>query len=358
MEIAVTGLPASGKSTVFAALAGRSLPSAEQSRRGESPRAVVKVPDPRVDALAEMFRPRKVTPAEVQYVAAPELTHAGRTTEGWSTLLTQLRQADAIMLVCRAFDEPSCPHPKGSVDPVRDVVEMQSELLLADMIAIERRLERLEREARSGAKAQQVQERDLLARFKERLETGQPLRGLEISSAERKLLGGFGFLTLKPVLLVANIGPGGLDGSAATLAREAESLDASYLSLDGKLERELVELEPAEQAEMLRAFGLAEPALARAIRASYSLLDLISFFTVGEDEVRAWTVKRGAQAPEAAGVIHSDLQRGFIRAEVVPAADLLRLGGLAEARRQGLLRSEGKTYVVQDGDVMNVLFNV
>ena len=358
MEIAVTGLPGSGKSTVFAALAGRSLPSAEQPRRGEAPRAVVKVPDPRVTALAELYQPRKVTPAEVQYVAAPELTHAGRATEGWSALLTQLRQADAIMLVSRAFDEPSYPHPAGSVDPARDVAALHAELLLADMITIERRLERLEREARSGGKAQQAQERELLARLKERVDAGQPLRTLETSPAERKLLAGFGFLTLKPLLLVANTGPNGLDGSAAALRREAASLGAPYLALDGKLERELVELEPAEQAEMLGAFGLDEPALARAIRASYSLLDLISFFTVGDDEVRAWTVRRGTPAPEAAGVIHSDLQRGFIRAEVVPASDLLRLGSLAEARRQGLLRSEGKTYVIQDGDVVNVLFNV
>ncbi|MCL5107807.1 MAG: YchF family ATPase [Chloroflexi bacterium] len=358
MEIAVTGLPGSGKSTVFAALSGRALSSAEQPRRGDTPRAVVKVPDARVEALAQMFNPRKVTPAEVQYVEAPELTHAGRNTEGWSALLTQLRQADAVLLVVRAFDEPSYPHPAGSVDVARDVAEMHSELLLADLITIEKRLERLDRESRGGAKPQQAQERQLLSRCKEQLDKGEPLRGLDLGPAERKLLSGFGFLTLKPLLMVANTGPEGLGGGTAALASQAAALRASSLTLDGKLERELVELAPEEQAEMLAAFGLDEPALARAIRASYALLDLISFFTVGEDEVRAWTVRRGATAPDAAGVIHSDLQRGFIRAEVVPAADLLRVGGMQEAKRQGLLRLEGKAYVVQDGDVISVLFNV
>jgi ribosome-binding ATPase len=358
LEIAVTGLPGSGKTTVFAALSGRAQFAAEQSRRGEAPRAVVKVPDERVGALARMFNPRKITPAEVQYVEAPELTRSGRNTEGWSALLTQLRQADAVLLVVRDFEEASYPHPAGSVDAVRDVAEMHSELLLADLITIEKRLERLDRESRSGTKPQQAQERQLLSRCKEQLDAGQPLRALALDQAERKLLSGFGFLTLKPLLLVANTGSAGLGTAAAAFAKQATELQASFLTLDGKLERELVELAPEEQAEMLAAFGLEEPALARAIRASYSLLDLIAFFTVGEDEVRAWTVRSGATAPEAAGVIHSDLQRGFIRAEVIPAADLLRVGGMQEAKRQGLLRLEGKAYVVQDGDVISVLFNV
>ncbi|MHB1132538.1 MAG: redox-regulated ATPase YchF [Chloroflexota bacterium] len=357
MEIAVTGLPGSGQSTVFAALAGRALPL-EGSRRGEAPVAVVKVPDARVPALAEMFNPRKVTPAEVRYVEAPGLTRAGRATEGWTALLTQLRQADAILLVLRAFEDPAYPHPAGNVDPVRDLGDMQSELLLADLIAVEKRLERLEKETKAGAKPQQAQERDLLVRCKGLLDAGEPLREIELSTADRKLLSGFGFLTLKPLLLIANAGTSTPLEQLAGLEQEAAEIGAPYLALDGKLERELVELEPAEQSEMLEAFGLAEPALGRAIRASYAVLDLISFFTVGEDEVRAWTVKRGATAPEAAGVIHSDLQRGFIRAEVITAADLLRLGSLNEGKRHGLLRSEGKTYVVQDGDVINVLFNV
>ena len=357
MEIAVTGLPGSGQSTVFAALAGRALPL-EGARRGEAPVAVVKVPDARVPALAELFNPRKVTPAEVRYVEAPGLTHAGRATEGWTALLTQLRQADAILLVVRAFDDPAYPHPAGSVDPARDLGEMQAELLLADMMAVEKRLERLERETKAGAKPQQAQERELLMRCKVKLDAGEPLRELEWSAAERKLVSGFGFLTLKPLLLLANSGAETPAEQLQPLTAEAARLGAPFLALDGKLEKELVELEPAEQAEMLAAFGLEEPALGRAIRASYAVLDLISFFTVGEDEVRAWTIKRGATAPEAAGAIHSDLQRGFIRAEVVTAPDLLRLRTLAEARRHGLLRSEGKSYVVQDGDVINVLFNV
>lgn len=357
MQIAILGLPGSGKSTVFTALAGQAA-SATAPRRGELERAVVKVPDHRVDALAALFHPRKVTPAEVQYVAAPDLSRDGHGTEGWSTVLAQLRQADAVVQVVRAFDDPTYPHPAGSVDPWRDLDEVQAELLLADLIVVERRLERLEREARSAKKGQQQPERDLLARLKQRLDEGLPLRGFALDAAEAKLLSNFGFLSAKPLLILLNTGPDGADGLAATLGAKAQALGARSLALDGKLEQELAELAPEEQVELLAAYDLAEPALARAIRASYELLDLISFFTVGEDEVRAWTIRRGTPAAEAAGEIHSDIARGFIRAEVVPAADLLHVGSLAEARRRALLRSEGRTYVVQDGDVISYLFNV
>lgn len=356
MQIAIVGLPASGKSTVFAALSGHAPAGA--SRRGDLERAVVKVPDQRVDALSALFRPRKTTPAEVQYVAAPDLSRNGHGTEGWSTLLGQLRQVDAIVQVVRAFDDPANPHPAGRVDPLRDLDELQSELLLADMVVIERRLERLEKEGRSAKKGQSSPERDLLLKLKARLDAGLALRGVELDPDETKALRGYGFLSAKPVLFLFNTGPEGLDGQAAPLARRVAELGALSLSFDGKLERELVDLPPDEQQEMLAAFGLEEPALARAIRASYRLLDVISFFTVGEDEVRAWTVRRGTPAAEAAGVIHSDIARGFIRAEVVTADDLLRVGSLAEARKQGLLRAEGRNYEVKDGDVVNYLFNV
>ncbi|MHB9089909.1 MAG: DUF933 domain-containing protein, partial [Chloroflexota bacterium] len=197
-----------------------------------------------------------------------------------------------------------------------------------------------------------------LTRLKARLDEGQSLRGVEVSPEEEKLIRGYGFLSLKPLLLLFNTGSDSGAGSPEVLVAKAAALGAPALFLDGKLERELVELEPAEQSELLAAFGLEEPALARAIRASYRLLDVISFFTVGEDEVRAWTIKRGSPAWEAAGAVHSDISRGFIRAEVVTAEDLLRVKTLAEARKQALLRSEGRNYVVQDGDVINYLFNV
>ncbi len=357
MEIAIMGLPGAGKSTVFAALAGRALPH-NGPRRGELERVAVRVPDRRLDALAALFRPRKVTPAEVQYLAAPDLGKNGHSADNWSTLLAQLRSADALVQVVRAFDTPLSPHPAGHVDPLRDVDQLQSELLLADLLVIERRLERLEREARSSRKGQLPPERDLLRRLKERLENGLPLRGLALTAEDNKLLRGYGFLSAKPLLLLFNTGAGGLDGLSAPLAGKAEELGAHALALDGKLERELAELEDDERADLLAAFDLGEPALARVIRASYALLDVISFFTVGEDEVRAWTIRRGTPAWEAAGAIHSDLSRGFIRAEVVAAADLLRVGSLAEARRQALLRSEGRLYPVQDGDVISFLFNV
>jgi GTP-binding protein YchF len=359
VEIAIVGLPGSGKSTVFAAFAGRATPDNGGGRRGELERATVKVPDRRVDELAAMFKPRKVTPAEVQYVDAPELSRGGgRGTEGWSALLNHLRQADAIVQVVRAFDDPVYPHPAGSVDPWRDLGELEAEFVLADLMVIERRLERLDKEARAGKGAQNAQERALLERLKARLDEGQHLRDLALEPAEKKLLSGFGFLSAKPLMVLLNVGSDGLGEMGERLAAEAKRLGAHALAIDGKLERELVELEPADQAELLAAFDLKEPALTRAIQTSYAMLDLISFFTVGEDEVRAWTIKRGTPAVEAAGEIHSDLARGFIRAEVIGAEDLLRLGSLAEARKQGLLRSEGRNYVVQDGDVMTILFNV
>lgn len=358
MQIAIVGLPGSGQSTVFAALAGPAAPEARQSHRTEARRAAVKVPDARFDALVGLFHPRKVTPAEVQYVAPPSLNHGERGAEGWVGLLSHLRQVDALVQVVRAFDDPACPHPRGRVDPARDLSELQTELLLADLLVIEKRLERLERERRGGAQGPQGRERDLLIKLKARLDEGLPLRGGALAPDEAKQMRGFGFLTAKPLLVLANTGPEGLDGSAEPLARQAASIEARVLALDGKLERELVELDSADQHELLAGFGLAEAALARVIRESYALVDLVSFFTVGEDEVRAWTVGRDTPAAEAAGKIHSDIARGFIRAEVVAATDLLRVGSLAEARRQALLRAEGRDYRVRDGDVISFLFNV
>ncbi len=355
MEIAVVGLPASGKSTVFSALSGRGeLPS---GRRGEIERAVVKVPDERVTLLSALFHPRKTVYAEVQYVAAPDLV-GGQNSEGWAGVFTQLRQADAIVQVVRAFESSAYPHPAGSVEPLRDYEQLQDELLLADLLVVERRLERIEKEAKSLKKGQAQPERDLLFRLKQRLDEGLPLIGLQFDEAEAKLLRGYGFLTAKPVLVLFNSGEGGLGDAEAAVSEAMQRQGRRWLSIDGKLERELAELAPAEAAELMEAFGVEEVALTRVVTESYALLELISFFTVGEDEVRAWTIRRGTPAVEAAGEIHSDIERGFIRAEVVGAADLLRLGSLAEARKQALLRSEGRHYEVKDGDVINYLFNV
>lgn len=316
--------------------------------------AAVKVPDERLARLSEMFIPEKTTPAEVRYVDVAAGAGEAKATQ----LMGQLRNADALVHVVRAFESDAFPHPRGSIDPRRDLDEMNAELVLADLSIIERRVDRLERELKMGkapAGSPQWRELELLRQFKPVLEEGGAIRELEIGDADRKLLRVYGFLTEKPMLVLLNTGD-----DVATAARTPipESRNVSVAALAGRLEMELGELDDAERAEFMADLGIEELGLARVIHLSYRLLDLISFFTVGEDECRAWTVKRDAPAVEAAGEIHSDIQRGFIRAEVVTYDDLIRTGGLVEARKAGVLRQEGKTYAVKDGDVINFLFNV
>jgi GTP-binding protein YchF len=269
------------------------------------------------------------------------------------------------MYVVRAFVDPAVPHPDGSVDPARDVAALDLELAFADLALIERRLERLAAELRSqrvGERGAGEREQALLTRMRAALEAETPLRALALSEDEQRIVAGFRFLTLKPLLVVFNIGEDQIGERAALeaawRARYARP-HTDVAALCGKLEMELLELTPEEAAEYRRDLGLEdETGLDRAIRLSYALLGLISFFTVGPDECRAWTVTKGATAPQAAGKIHSDMERGFIRAEVIRYEDLVAAGSEAEAKRRGLLRTEGKQYVVQDGDVLHILFNV
>ncbi len=357
MQIGIIGLPNSGKTTIFNALT-RSQTETESYSSGqlEVHTAVVNVPDPRVDRLAEMFRPRKVVYAQVIYNDIAGLAKgAGRSGSISGPLLNAIAANDALMLVVRAFQDENVPHPDGSVDPARDMASMEAELILNDMAVIEKRLERLSTQKLRGTpqeRQQMAQEEALLQRLMAALEEETPLRELELSEEERKRLGGFGLLSLKPLIRVINAGDEDSEADFTDL------LDENTLFLRGKLEAEIAQMEPAEAAEFLADFGIEEPGLNRAIRRCYQILGLISFFTVGEDEVRAWTVKRGATAPVAAGVIHSDMQKGFIRAEVISYEDLMAMGSLAEARKHGKLRLEGKEYVVQDGDILNIRFNV
>ena len=356
MRLGIIGLPQSGKTTIFNALTRGHQPTSMSGGRFEVHTAVVDVPDERVDDLSEMFHPEKTIYAKVTYADIAGLEGAASKSGISGPLLNQLSQMDGFVHVVRAFDDSNIPHPRGSVDAQRDLGTMDAELLLNDLIAVERKLERLADERRKGGgrdRGQIDREIELFEKLQTVLSEEKPLRALELSAEAEKNLAGYGFLTRKPVLILLNLAEG----------QAAPQVDSPYrctsiTALQGKLEMELAQL-PADEAEVFMAeYGIEELGLHRVISLSYDLLGLLSFFTVGEDEVRAWTVRRGASAWEAAGAIHTDLQKGFIRAEVISYRDLLSLGGLAEARAKGKLRLEGKDYFVQDGDIVHIRFNI
>ncbi|MHB8819983.1 MAG: redox-regulated ATPase YchF, partial [Bellilinea sp.] len=313
---------------------------------------VVDVPDPRVDVLSRMFNPKKTIYAKVTYADIAGLDGSSSKSGISGALLNQLTQMDGFIHVIRCFEDDNVPHPQGSIDPARDLSAMDSEFVLNDLIAVERKLERLAEERKKGAgrdRATIDREIELFERLQAALNEETPLRDIEISADDEKTLSGFGFLSRKPVLVVLNLAEG---QSAPEITYNHKH--SQLVALQGKLEMDIAHL-PPEDAEMFMAeYGIEEPSLNRMIRLSYDLLGLQSFFTVGPDEVRAWTVRRGATAPEAAGEIHTDLQKGFIRAEVVAYDDLINLGGMSEARAKGKLRLEGKEYIVQEGEIVHI----
>jgi GTP-binding protein YchF len=356
MRLGIIGLPQSGKTTIFNALTGGDQPTTMSGGRFDVHTAVVDVPDERVDRLSEMFHPEKTIYAKVTFADIAGLEGSAGKSGISGALLNQLTQMEGFVQVVRAFEAPHVAHPAGSVDPQRDIDAMDSELLINDLIAVERKLERLGDERKKGGgrdKAVIERELALFERLHAALSEEKPLRDLDLSAEEEKTLSGFGFLTRKPMLIVLNLS----EGQSAPQV-DYPHLHSQAVDLQGKLEMDIAQL-PPEDAEMFMAeYGIEELSLQRVIRLSYDLLGLMSFFTVGEDEVRAWTVRRGATAWEAAGAIHTDLQKGFIRAEVVSYPDLVSLGGLVEARSKGKLRLEGKEYILQDGEIMHVRFNV
>ncbi|NLG99613.1 MAG: redox-regulated ATPase YchF [Chloroflexi bacterium] len=356
MRLGIIGLPQSGKTTLFNALTRGTQPTGAATGKIEVHTAVVDVPDPRVDRLSEMFKPRKTIYAKVTYADIAGLDGSAGKSGISGTLLNQLTQMDGFIHVVRVFDDETIPHPSGSVDPKRDLEMMDSEFILNDLIAVERKLERLADERRKGGgrdKAVIDREIALFERMHAALSEEQPLRDIEISEEEEKTLSGFGLLSRKPVLVVLNLSEG---QQAPELAYDHKK--SQVVALQGKLEMDIAQLPPDEMEMFLQEYGIEEPSLNRMIRLSYDLLGLQSFFTAGEDECRAWTTRRGAKAPEAAGVIHTDLQKGFIRAEVVAYDDLMALGSMNEVKAHGKLRLEGKDYVVQDGDILNIRFAI
>ena len=362
----ITGLPYVGKTTVFNLLTGaHASTGAFAGAEADTNIGVAKVPDERVEKLSALFKPKKTTFAEITYrdLGLAKSATAG---EGISAKkLGDLRNSDALVHVVRAFADPSVPHAEGSVDPLRDVATLDLELLFSDHAIVEKRLDGLDRELRSAkGPDRESKERELafLRRAKPALEAETPLRDLDVEPEEQRLIRGYRFLTLMPQLVVVNVDEADVASPDAVLAplREAAAKHraTAVVAVCAKIEAEIAEL-PADEATAFRAeLGLAEAPLDRIVHATYELLGLTSFFTAGEDEVRAWTVYTGSSALQAAGAIHSDLERGFIRAEVIRWDELLKAGSEANARKQALMRTEGKAYGIKDGDVMNVLFNV
>jgi hypothetical protein len=348
------GLPLTGKTTLFQILthaAGRPAgPGRQEAQVG-----VVRVPDARVDRLSEMFKPQKTVYAAIEYMDTPgsviELARTGVQSQA-------LRELDALAHVVRAFANDAVPAEGGSVDPRRDIENVELELILTDLAVVEKRLERLEKDIKKQKNPAMEKEFQVLGRCRAALEKQVPLRELELKPDEAKAIRGFTFLSLKPMLYVLNLGE--KDAARANVADEfaaqaglKQRLHTAVSAICGSVEAELAELSEADAAEFLASYGLKESATARLIRASYQLLGLISFFTAGEDECRAWTIRTGATALEAAGEIHTDIQHGFIRAEVTRYDDLMETGSFAEARNRALLRLEGKEYVVHDGEIVH-----
>jgi hypothetical protein len=362
MQIAIIGLPNSTKTTIFNALTRANIETAAfSSGQFEVHSATVDVPDERVDKLSAMFKPRKTIYAKVTYADIAGLAKGVGKGGLSGPLLNTLSQSDALLHVVRAFEDADVPHSEGSIDPLRDVSIIDDELLLSDQIIVERRIERLDAGIKKGGdklqRAKDEVELELFRRLLEYLETGAPLRDMELTDHEVKSLRNYGLLTLKPLLIVLNVGDAAPDAALSALGGYKHRHSA-IATMQGHLEMELAQMAPEDAAEFLAGYGISEPGMNRVLRVSYELLGLQSFFTVGEDEVRAWTIPVGASAVEAAGVIHTDLARGFIRAEVISYDQMIAAGTHAKAKEKGLLRLEGKEYVVQNGDILNIRFHV
>lgn len=352
MKTAIIGLPMVGKTSLFTILTGVHQETKIGSTSART--GVAKVPDSRLDALGRLFEPPKVTYATVEYVDMPAISKENLRDASY---LASLRVVDAFAHVLRLFADETVPHEKGSVDPVRDLEDVETELILSDLVVVEKRLERLEKDRKKIKNPELDREYDLLVRCKAALENNQPLRQLTIDSEDEKRIRGFQFLSQKPVLYVLNLG----EEEAGKLHEREEEFRSGPLAgrahtaasaVCGKIEAELAELPREEQRDYLASYGLEESGLERLISATYALLGLMSFLTAGEDECRAWTIPMNSTAVKAAGAIHSDFEKKFIRAEVVNWKSLVDLGGYPGAREKGQLRLEGKEYIVKDGDVL------
>ena len=358
MKTGIIGLPQVGKTSLFQILTKAHLSDQARANPREAHIGVAKVPDDRLDRLAALYNPKKLTHTSVEYV---DVGGIGQEALKDNAYAAHLRNVDALAHVVRAFDDPSIPHTAGEIDPLRDIRNVEFDLMISDLGQIEKRLERVEKDLKKMRTAELEKEFELLKRAKVQLESEKPLREMEMTAEDKKRIKGFMFLSEKPILYVLNIGESsklGIELEEAVdkykLTEIAAKPNAGATAICGKVEAELAEMSDADAAEFLSSYGLTESGLTRLIRTTYKLLGVISFFTAGEDECRAWQVPANSRAQEAAGAIHSDLEKHFIRAETIRWDQLLEAGSEANARAKGTLRLEGKDYIVQDGDVMHI----